>query len=126
MNLMPRSATCQLGYPLDEQCRHTYFHMAFNPPEGPVVHRRHLDLGPLERAEASFDDHQALVTAGGIFQADGVVVGLDHPFTVIFGRFLLFSGKIMASVNTINDFSDKQGIATKNQRDRFHEPGTDL
>ena len=50
-----------------------------------MVHGRHLDLGALERAEAALDDHQPLVSAGGIFKADGVVVGLDHPFAIILG-----------------------------------------
>ena len=53
-----------------------------------MVRGRHLDLGAMEGSKAAFDDHQALVAAGGIFhQADGVIVGLKGPFTVVLGSF---------------------------------------
>jgi glycosyltransferase involved in cell wall biosynthesis len=83
--MIPRLATSDLGHPLNLQGKYTDFCMGFDSSRDPVVHRRHLDLGALERAEAAFDDHQALVAAGGIFQADSIVVGLDDPFTVVFG-----------------------------------------
>jgi hypothetical protein len=27
------------------------------------------------------------VTTGGLFQSDGIIAGLDHPFAVVLGRF---------------------------------------
>jgi len=77
--MMPGTTTFQLGYPLDEQRQHANFYMALNPSGCPMIHRRQLDLCALERTEASFYDHQAFVAAGGIFQADGVVIGFDNP-----------------------------------------------
>jgi len=58
-----------------------------------MVHGRHLDLGALERAKAALDDFQPLVSAGGIFKADGVVIGLDHPFAIILGRLPNYQGR---------------------------------
>ena len=83
--MIPRLATGDLSHPLNLQCQHTDLDMGFDSSRGPVIHRCHLDLRSLERTEAAFDDHQALVAAGGVFQADSVVVGLDDPFAVIFG-----------------------------------------
>ena len=51
-----------------------------------MIHRRHLYLGALERSKAALDDHQAFVAHGGIFKTDGVVVGLNYPFTIVLGR----------------------------------------
>ena len=52
-----------------------------------MVHGGHLDLSAFEATKAALDDHKAFVAAGGIFQADGVIVGFKHPFAVILGRF---------------------------------------
>ena len=82
---MPRLAAGDLGHPLNLQGQYADLDMGFDSSRGPMVHRCHLDLRSLERAEAAFDDHQAFVAAGGVFQADRVVVGLDDPFAVIFG-----------------------------------------
>ena len=51
-----------------------------------MIHRRHFDPGPLERAKTAFDYHESLVAAGGIFKADGIVVGFDYPFAIILDR----------------------------------------
>lgn len=60
--------------------------MGFDTPARPVIHRRHFDLGRLQGTEAALDDHKALVAAGGVFQTDGVVVGLDDPLAVVLFR----------------------------------------
>jgi hypothetical protein len=45
-----------------------------------------LYLDPLERSKAGINDHQQpLVAFGGVFQADGKVVGLYNLFTVALG-----------------------------------------
>ena len=77
---MPRHVTGSFGNPFDQKRQHADLHVALDAPGEPMVHGRHLDLGALERAEAALYDHQPFVSAGGIFKADGVVVGLDHPF----------------------------------------------
>ena len=84
--MIPRLAPGDLGYPLNLQGQDADLDMGSDPSRGPVVHRCHLDLGPLERAEAAFHDHQSLRSRrGGVFQADSVVVGLDDPFAVDIG-----------------------------------------
>jgi len=48
-----------------------------------MVHRGHLNLGAFQRTKTAFDDHQPLITASGIFKADSVVIGFEHPFAII-------------------------------------------
>ena len=83
---MPRFAAAQLRDALDHQRQHTALHVRFDASRGPMLHRRHLDLRTFEGSEAALDDHQSLVAASGIFQTDGVVIGLQHPLAVVFGR----------------------------------------
>ena len=52
-----------------------------------MVDRRHLDLGPFQGPEAALYHHEPFVATGGIFQADSVIIGFDHPFAVILGGF---------------------------------------
>jgi hypothetical protein len=83
----PGTAGADLGQPLKQKREHADFHMGLNPPGQPVIHRGHLDTGPLERSEAPFDDHQPLVTAGGIFKTDRIIICLKHPLAVKFFGF---------------------------------------
>lgn len=53
-----------------------------------MKHRHHLYFRALQRAETTFDDQQALVAEGRVFQADGIVIGFKHPLAVVTGRFL--------------------------------------
>ena len=62
--------------------------MGFNPPWQPMIHRRQLDLGGLERAKTPFDNQETFIAGGGVFQGNGVIVGDQHPFTVIPGSLL--------------------------------------
>jgi hypothetical protein len=83
----PGTAGTDLGESLKQKREHTHFHIGLNPPGQPVIHRGHLDPGPLERPEASLDDHQPLVTTGGVFETDGIIICLKHlrawhPFPV--------------------------------------------
>ena len=57
--------------------------MRLDTPREPVVHRRHPDSRLLERPEATLYHKQGLVTAGGIFGRERVVVRLDDPFPVV-------------------------------------------
>jgi len=82
---MPGSVAGTLGNAFDHQCQHADFHMGLDAAREPVVHGRHFDLGPLERAEAALYDHQPLVAEGGIFQTNGVVIGFKHPFPIVLG-----------------------------------------
>ena len=38
----------------------------------------------LYRTKATLNNHEPLVSEGSIFQADGIIIGLNNPFTVIF------------------------------------------
>jgi hypothetical protein len=51
-----------------------------------MVEGRHLDLGPLQGPEAALDHHEAFVPLCSIFEAQGVVIGLQDPLAVILGR----------------------------------------
>ena len=49
----------------------------------PMVHGLHFDPGALKGPEGPLDHEQSLITGGGVFHSDGIVVGLKHPFTII-------------------------------------------
>jgi hypothetical protein len=49
-----------------------------------LVHGAHFDLRPLQRAKTSFYNHQSFVTTGSVLKADGIIVGFQHPFAVVF------------------------------------------
>ncbi len=51
-----------------------------------MEHGTHLHLRLLQRAEAAFDDHQTLISAGCILNADRIIIGLKDPFAVILLR----------------------------------------
>ena len=52
-----------------------------------MVDGRHFNAGSFQGSETPLNDHESLVAAGGIFQADGIVIGFNHPSAVIPGRF---------------------------------------
>ena len=52
-----------------------------------MIHRRHFNLRFFERSETTLNHHESLIAAGHIFQANGIVVGLNDPFTIIFCDF---------------------------------------
>jgi hypothetical protein len=87
LNPAPGLLATQLRQPFNEEGKHADFDMGLNPSRNPMVDRRHLDPGPLQGPEATLDDHESFITAGGIFQADAVIVGFEHPSAVILGRF---------------------------------------
>ena len=62
--------------------------MGFDPTRQPMVHRCQLDLSGLERAKTPFDNQKTFIARGGVFQGNGVIVGDQHPFTVIPGSLL--------------------------------------
>jgi len=76
------TAGTDLGQPRKEKREHADFHVGRNPPGQPVKHRGHLDTAPLERPEASFDDHQPLVAANGPFEIDCAIIGLNYLFAI--------------------------------------------
>ena len=59
--------------------------MTLNSAGEPVVHRGHFNPGAFQRTKTAFDDHQPLITAGGVFKADSIVIGFKHPFANILG-----------------------------------------
>ena len=61
-----------------------------------VIHGAHFDLGSFQGAKASFNDHQSLITTGGILKTDCIVVGFQYPLAVI---FLSFSDLILIDVD---------------------------
>jgi hypothetical protein len=82
-NPAPRMLATELRDPLDDQRESADLHMCFYAPGRPVLQRGHLDSGFLQRPKAALNDHQPLVPTGGIFQADGFVVGLHDPIAVV-------------------------------------------
>ena len=85
-DFMPGLAARQLGDALDQQCQHTDLDVGLNAPRCPMVHGHHFDLGAFHRTKAALNHHESLVAAGGIFQADGIVIGFQDPFAVKPGR----------------------------------------
>ena len=61
-------AVIPFGEPFDHQRQHADLHMGLDTSGCPMVHGRHLDLGPFEGSEAALDNHQPLVPAGCILQ----------------------------------------------------------
>ena len=53
-----------------------------------VKHRRHLNLGPLQRTKTAFNDQKSLIAASGILQSDRIVIGLQYPFSIIVLRLV--------------------------------------
>ena len=70
--------------------------MRLNPSRQPVIHGAHFDLGSFQGAKASFNDHQPLITTGGILKTDSVVIGFQYPLAII---FLGFSDLTLIDVN---------------------------
>jgi len=93
LNMTPRPATGKLGDPLDQQSQYTYFYMGLDTPGGPVIHRSHFNLGPLERTETPLYHHQSLVAAGCILKADSVIVGLNYPLAVVLKKNMRIWGQ---------------------------------
>jgi len=58
--------------------------MGFDSTWNPVEHRGHFNLGAFQGAKAAFDNHQPFIAACCILHADGVIVGFQNPFAVIF------------------------------------------
>jgi hypothetical protein len=83
--MMPRLATRDLGYPLNLLGQYADLDMGFDSSRGPVVHRRHLDLGALERAEAAFDDPFAIVFGGIRYRSP-----VDMQLTALGGSQIAF------------------------------------
>ena len=49
-----------------------------------MVHGCHFDLRFFQRSKTTLNDHEPLIAAGSIFQGDGIVIGLNDPFAIIF------------------------------------------
>ena len=81
---------------LDHQGQHADFDVGFDPAGEPVVHGCHFDLSTLEGSESSARmTIRPFVSHCGIFQADGVVIGFNHPFC----RHTWLPGRTGPSVN---------------------------
>ena len=65
---------------------HADLHMGLDALGQPVIHGTELNLPTLERAEATFNDEQALVSDRGILNTQGIVVRDEHPLAVEAGR----------------------------------------
>ena len=65
--------------------------MEFYPANNSLENRTHFNLRALHGVETTFDNHQTFVTAYQIFQADGIIVGYQNPFPVIFLCLLSFA-----------------------------------
>lgn len=78
-NPAPGPPAPQLGDAFDEQGQDTDLYMGLDTTRHPVKHGGHLDLSSFKRSKATLDDHQTLVSAGRILQADGIIVGLQIP-----------------------------------------------
>ena len=50
-----------------------------------MMPRCHFDLRAFQGTDAALGDHNSLVSTGGTFQTDRVIVGLENPFAVIIG-----------------------------------------
>jgi len=86
-DLRPGLLARELDHPFDEESEGTDLHVGLNAVWEPVVHRLHLNAGSFERSKAPLDDKEPLVTCSSVFKGDRVVVGLEHPFAIEFGRF---------------------------------------
>lgn len=95
-NLRPRFLACKLRNAFYQKRQHANPDMRLNPSRQPVIHGAHFDLGSFQGAKASFNDHQSLITTGGILKTDSIVIGFQYPFAVI---FLSFSDLILIDVN---------------------------
>ena len=77
--------------PFDQQRLHADPNMGLDPTRNPMEHGTHFNLRALQGVKTTLDHHQTLVAASRIFQADGIVVGLQNPFTVVSECFAHFT-----------------------------------
>jgi hypothetical protein len=74
----------QLGGSLDEKGKSADFDMGFNSVRQPVIDRGEMDLRAFECSKATLDDHEIFVPTGCVLDVEGVVIGDENPFPVVF------------------------------------------
>jgi hypothetical protein len=77
----------QLRHTLDEQGEDANPQMRLYALRKPMKHWGHLDLCPLQRTKTALNDQKAFIAAGGTLQTDRIVIGFQHPFSILALRF---------------------------------------
>ena len=83
LDMRPGLLAFDFGDSFDEQGESTELHVYFDAFGQPVVHQLHLDPGALKGPEGPLDHKEPLITGGCIFDSDGIVVSLEHPFAIV-------------------------------------------